>query len=446
MPSANNERILFYIANPYVFRSGAIGYLYEIAQVFPVVFLSEELDQETERVIKDKNLFPRLEEIVPIHQFTPFSGKRMNLFSKNFYLRDLAKEVLEQYKPAIVIVSSDTHSLFELYLMRFAKRKKILKIAVQMANVENSSTIVKRVDLTNAYLRFHIFLPVWLKLCLVKIRKYCGHFLYYYFLPVLVGEPPFFGKSSYILYKGASGMRDADYQTVFSRKDFEIYLKDGVPEKKLYIVSHPLKTKTKEFFRRAFWKSEMKKKDEKIVLLLLPEDKIGFRKKDSSLISEKEMKETRLEIARLVDRFLPDWQIILKPHPDIKDINLAVEGFKEISDNIKIADKNAPLDKYIEESSVIVELPLAAGTALFTAALQCKDKPILSLDFNKELLGDYYRNFEGIEYIDNKEKFTEILELIRDNKYRKSCEVKLEPEGFMSITNFLEFLIKEHGK
>jgi len=103
-----------------------------------------------------------------------------------------------------------------------------------------------------------------------------------------------------------------------------------------------------------------------------------------------------------------------------------------------------PADKYIEMARVIVGLPLSASTTLFTASLQCPQKPILSLDFEKELLGDYYKNFEGIEYIDNEKDFLRILELIRDNKYyKKNYRTKLKADSFSNATELLEHLVQK---
>ena len=232
-------KVLFYAANPYVFRSTPIGYLYEIAQVYPVVLLSEKLDPETVKILKNKDLFPKLEGIIPVGQYTERRMSNKDLFK-------LAKDVIYRYKPDIVIADNDLCS-FEMYLMRFAKKINALKITIQPSNVAGSVIAEKWIDLINSYLRFPQFLPLWLRLFFVKCRKYLGHFRYYWFWPLMVGEKPFWGKSSYLLRRGNSGMRDSDHQIVFSKRDYNIYLKDGVPAEKLYILSHPLNRKTIPF-------------------------------------------------------------------------------------------------------------------------------------------------------------------------------------------------------
>ncbi len=432
------KKVLFYAPLPRTFRTTLIGYLCEVSQVYPVILLSEKLDSETEKVLKNRTLFPKLEKIIPVRQLT---GKKMNLFAKNIYLFKLAKNVLQQDKPDIIISSSDMHSLFELYLMRFAKRKNILKIAVQVANIGESVAEARRVDLINAHLRFPSFLPFWLRFFFVKCRKYFGHFLYYWLLPLIVGEKPFFGKSSHILRRGQSGMRDADYQTVFSKRDYDIFLRDGVPAKKLYILSHPL-ARNKEFFERIYLNKLKKyKENAKIVSLMLPIDtEIGFRKNDYSLIPTEEREKNWIATVKLISEMLSGWKIYIKPHPGTKDINKIKGSLETISKNIKVVNPQEPADKYIAIADVIIELPLSASTALFTASLQRPEKPILSLDFLHEFLGDYYKDFEGIEYVDTEEKFINILESIRDNKYQKKPKTKLESEGFSNIIELLKHL------
>lgn len=443
----HKKKVLFYIANYFVFRSGPIGYLYDVCQEFPTVFLSEKLDPETEKTLGDKNFFPKMEKIIPISQFT---GERMNLFQKNFYLYKTAKEILEKEKPDIVICSSDTHSLFEMYLMRLSKKKNVIRITVQTGNVGDNAVIERRVDLTNAYLRFPEFIPLFIRLQMVKLRKYIGHFIYYWILPVLNLEMPFFGRASYILYKGNSGMRDSSFQTVFSKKDYDIFLKDGVPIEKLYIVSHPFLGKSRKFFEAAFWK-KFKKEDEsrKAITVLLPEDKIGFKREANSLIPEKEVFNARRKILDLIINILDDWTIYLKPHPDIIDVQKFLSPFAGANKNIRIADKADPLDKYIEISDVILELPLAAGTALFSASLQCPEKPVISLDPHQEILGDYYKETSGIEYIDNLDKLAILLRQIKSSEYQKDIKNKIENETeniFSDIAEFLHFLLSEKAK
>jgi len=437
------KKVLFYTHSPRAFRTTLIGHLYEIAQIYPSILLSDKLDFETEEALFNKELFPKLEKIIPVQQIT---GNERNLLSKNRYLYQIAKKNIKQYRPDVVISASDTHSLLELYLFRFSKKINALRIAIQPTMALETKKAALWVDLTNAYLRFPSFLSLRFRLYLVKIRKHLDHFLYYWILPVTVGEKPFFGKSSHILRKGNSGMRDADYQIAFSKRDYDIFLKDGVPAKKLWILSHPLIRKTREFFEKVYFnRLKRHKKDAKIVSLML-ETSIGFKRKDYSLISREEREKIWIEIIKLTSQILPGWKIYIKPHPDTKNFDEIKESFESISNNIEVVNPQEPADKYIEIGDIIIGLPLSASTTLFTAFLQRPEKPIISLDFHQELLGDVYKDFNGVEYIDNKEKFIKILKLIQDNKYPKKYqenkERKIKGKEFSNTVELLEYLYK----
>lgn len=434
------KRILFYTHSPRAFRTTLIGYLYEICQVYPTILLSEKLDFETEKALSNKKLFPKLERIVPINQF---SEEKKGLFNKNKYLFKIAKKAIEEFKPAIVIAGSDMHSMFEMYLMRFSKRRKALNIAIQPSNIINNETVKEWVDLINSHLRFPSFLPFWLKHFFTKCRKYLGHLVYYYVMPLSVGEKPFFGKSSYILRKGNSGMRDADYQIIFSKRDYNMYIKDGVSPQKLFILSHPLK-RNKFFLNEIFFKEIIKSKNnKKTIILMLPTDvEFGFRRNNNSLICKEEREKDWIDAVKLIVKIFPDWKIYIKPHPDSKDIDKIREKLGSISENIEFISPKEPVDKYVEMADVIIELPLSVSTVLFTASLQCPEKPIISLDFFKELLGDYYKNFEGIEYVDNREQFVESLELIKNDKYKKNSKIELKEGSFQNLPDLLEYLFK----
>lgn len=440
------EKILIYSGKSYVFRSTIIGYLHEISQNYPVVLVSEELDRETKEIINDKKLFPKLEKIIPLSQF----DQTMGLFLKNRYLFERAERIIKQIKPAAVVVPTDFYP-FELYLLRISRKLKILNISVQPSNAANGNDVRKWVDLINLHVRFPFFFPKRLKIIILSLRKTFGHFLYYWIFPISVGTKPFTGKSSYILRRGNSGMRDSDFQTVFSKRDRDIYFSDGVPEEKLYILKHPLKRRMKSIFRKVYLHLK-KDRNFKIITLMLPDDTtLGFDKDNYSLIAGKrERQEDYIKIIKTISKVLSGWKIYVKIHPDHKSPEKIKKELEAISKNVVIIDKNEIADKIIEISDVIVGLPLSTSTVLFTASLQCPEKPILSLDFHRELLGDYYKNFEGIEYVDSRGDFIKILKLIKSKKYRKEVAEKNNdgPSGkeFSNSAQMICELLKQKTK
>ena len=440
-------KVLFTTGLPRTFRASNIAHLYEISQVYPVILLSEEFDPETEKILHNKKLFPKLKEIIPYRQFT---GQRVNLFSpfKNYYFYKLAKDVINRVKPDILIAGDDY--LFQLYLSRFAKKiKLVLHIAIQGGlRVKKKDTKLWS-ELTSAYLKAPSFLPFPVKILFIRVKNYLGHFFYYWILPLLVGELPFRGKSSFILREGDDAMRACDYSIVYSKRDYNLAIENGVPPEKLYVLTHPLARKeTKEFFERTLILKPKKKNqtEGKTVTLLLTDEPIGVKREDLSLISRKERKRIRLEIINSVFQILKDWKIFIKPHPDTRDITEIKKTFEAISDNIKVTDPSVPVDKYVKISNVIIEFPRSISTVLSDSSLLYPEKPIISLDLHHEFFGDVYKDFDGIEYIDDKEKFINLLREIRDNKFLKKKyepKTKLEQNEFSSTVEVLEHLINK---
>lgn len=434
------KKIVFYTGIPRNFRTTSIGHLYELSQVYPTVLLSEELDEELKKNIENKKLFPKLEKVITVNQYT---GPKRSIFQKNRHLYNVARETIYSHKPDVVIAPHDIYPL-EMYLMKFAKKIDAITLAVQEGNVEDSESRRKYVDLINAYLRFPRFLPLFIRSFLVQCRKYAGHILYYWILPISVGEKPFFGKSSYVLRKGISGMRDSDYRIVFSKRDYDIHLKAGVLPEKLYILSHPLERNTRNFFEGVLFNKNNYEIIDKIATLLIPAAEIGFKRKGHSFISEKERMKTNKETIRLIAKALKDWKIYIKPHPLVKNFNEMRKEFESISDSVKVIDPPEPIDKYLKIGKAIIELPISMSTALFSASLLFPEKAILSLDLNKELSGDFYKDFKGIEYVDSEKKLIKILESIKNDKFKKEITPEKEDfpkEKFSNLADLLIFLV-----
>jgi len=437
-----NHKIVFYTGILRAFRATSIANLYEICQVFPVVLLSEKLDKETEEILKNKTLFPKLEEIVPVNLFK----MKKNLFFKNIHVYKLAKDIIKKHRPVMVIMPSDV-CLFDFYLMRFAKKIKAINIVLNSdLRLSIAREMSLRTDLTHTYFGLPLFLPFRLRFLLIQIRKYLGYLLHNWLLPLSVGQVPFFGKSSRILYS-MSGSR-ADYRIVCSKQDYNLSLKEGIPERKLALLEHPLKREnTKRFFDEAYLLN-LENKDRsktKNLILLYPEEPYGFRRGDLALISEEEIQKSRIKIVNLIVDTLKDWRIFIKPHPATPKADELKKIFEAISPFITFINPTDPVDKYIEMSDIITGLP-PASSALFTATLQCSHKPILSLDLDQEIFGDCYKDFDGIEYIDNEKRLIHILRLIRDGKYTKERKTEPKLQGFGDTVQVLDFLLSAKNK
>ena len=442
--SKDKPLVLFYSSTPRAFRTTLIGHLYEIAQTYPVVLLSEELDSNTLEIINDKSYLPNLEKIIRVYQYT---GPPRNLLSKNRHLCRLARKVIWDYKPDIVIASSDWHSIFEMYLMRFAKEKGALRITFQDTVTTEIEKAGVWIDLLNIYCKTPAYLPFWFRSSLIKLRKYFNHILFYWILPLLNFEPPFYGKQSYILNKGHSGSRDSNYHVVLSARDYEMYKKSGVPPNRLYIHPHPLTRQARKIFAKviSLENKEIREKGCKIAVVMLPAEEIGFNRMDYSLIRKEERIKVQTEIFEILVEILKGWKIIVKPHPVTKNYLDKKQQIESISTRIEVVNPGEPADKYIELGDIIIELPRAVSTTLFSASLQCPEKPILALDLHHEFLGDCYKSFNGVEYIDNLEDLVSTLWKIRDGEYsKKACNVEdSDKNSFPDTIDILEYFIEK---
>lgn len=184
----------------------------------------------------------------------------------------------------------------------------------------------------------------------------------------------------------------------------------------------------------------------KIITLMYPAEEVGIKRDGDKIIPRKEMINSRKGVIKIIAETLKDWDIFIKFHPSIKNFKELSKIFKLVSNKIKMVEPSEPADKYIEISNIIVGIPVA-GMVLYTALLQCPEKPIIVADLNKELLGDAYKNIEGIDYVDDKDKFVKLLEQIRDNKYYKkhnkekeNKNPELKTKTFSNAAELISFL------
>ena len=437
-------RVLFYTSIPRSFQTTLIGNLYELCQLYPVVLIAEELNDATKELLGNKALFPKLEKVIFVEQYT---GEKRNLLSKYYYLFKTAKKIVKEYKPDIVITVNDVYP-FEMYLMRFAKKTHAVNVCFQAAlQMKDRKGEVAWWVLQNAHLRYPRFLPLPVRLLLAKLKKLLAYGLYYWILPVCVGQKPFLGKSSFLDWHAALTPQVCDFQVVFSERDYAIYKAHGFPTERLLILPHPLKRKTREIFE-SLQSSALRvnpQKRENTITVMWPDETISFRRRDYSIIPKEELQQKRIEIITRISQILGDWKIFIKPHPAVKDDTNKFQEIKNslepISSNIQITNPEEMAETYIQISNVVVGFP-PASTAIFVASLWYPEKPILSLDFQHELLGNFYEDVEGVEFIDSEEKFIEVLQLIRAHQYQKELKTQKRTiqKEFLSTTGLLKSL------
>ncbi len=151
-------KVLFYPGMTRDFRNTLRGHLYEIAKKYPVILLVENdfySDQElVDNVRPRSEAFPKLEKIVAVNGEP---GKRYSFFREFGRYRRLSKlsrSLIKEYKPEIVIVSSDIHSIFDRFLCRHARKSGAMVVVFQGTNIADSKTVSKWVDMIHAYEMF----------------------------------------------------------------------------------------------------------------------------------------------------------------------------------------------------------------------------------------------------------------------------------------------------
>jgi len=433
-------KVLFQSVAPQLFRASSIGSLYEIAQQHQVMLITRKLDARTEEILHDKNLFPGLENVIYFEW--PFHGGIGDIFHKNYRACKIVKNAIEEYAPDIVIAQTDIWPP-DLYLLRAARKKGIVTAVIQSGfKIAEQKKLYHWSCLMNAHLNMPHALPFFVRLFLVIVKKYIGHFFYYWILPLGAGEMPFWGKASFIFWYESAGLRDADYTAVFSKRDYDICINDGVKPEKLLVIGHPLEhASTRGFFQKAYFSQHRERIDPKTLVIMWPDEAVGFQNRGYALIPGESIRESRVKIVNLISKKLDDWKIVVKPHPAIKEASIVKAYLGEISNNVFIANPLEPADTYIEMSRVIVGMP-HPSTTLFTASKQNPEKIVVFLHLNNEFLGDSYKDFPGIEYIETEERFKQVLDGLRKGTYEKQ-QHSAEPFDFENASDLVDGIIQK---
>lgn len=442
--------VLFYTFRPRSFRTTLIWYLSELSRhdVSIVVLAHEEIDRATLELIGDKTLFPRVERTVLLADAVNGAQSVLQRFRRLFRA---AAQVVRQYRPEVTISSSDWHSLMEMQLLRCSKRSGALNVTLQDTVQTESSDERRWTDLVNVHLRTSTLLPWWLRRCIVTVRKYLGHIFYYWFVPICCGTRPFWGWSSFVLSRGASGSRDSDCHIVFSERARQHYLRAGTPAAKLRMLQHPLvRGVDARLYDRLVRGGVAAMGKRKIALILVSGESIGLRRGDYALIDQDERVRGHISAVELLLETLSDWQLLFKPHPDAVSLQHIAALAAEHPERVRVTDPQDAVDRYVEIADALIVLPLALSTVMFTASAQRPDLPIISVDLHDEYRADYYRNGElGVEFVDGYERLRIVLEQLRAGTYRKASSAKeatSNADSAEDLPEILERLLNERRR
>ena len=408
----HQEKVLIYSSVPRLFRTSYIGHLFDISQKYPTILLTEKLDTDSEKAIRNKHLFPRLEEIIPVDQYT---GKKRSLFKSHLHFSKLMKSIINQYKPSIIIADSMINPL-EKYLFRYGKESGAINVAFQagfqMLSKEDESLWHHLQWRDSGSFHDNSFLNR-IRLTHIKLQQHFNEIIDYWLYPMLMGTPPFFQKSLLKLGVGP-GIYDVDYIVVYSPKEAELEKKIGRPKEAIKVLPHPLIRNTKRLFDTIYRSNT---KTSNIITIMMDVNTVSHRRSDLSIIPKEEYIKGRIAIVKLLLDLLPGWKIVIKPHPIFAHggIENLKKKFSHVSPKIKITDPNDPADKYINKSNIIIGFP-PPSTTLFTSMLL--NKLVIYVDLYREILGDAFTSYKGIKYAASLKDLRNIIIRYVDHKRR----------------------------
>lgn len=413
-------RILFHTHSRRAFTTTLIGNLFELTQHHTVVLVTEQLAESTLALLRDKDRFPGLAEVVvtPPLEFRPWALCRAN--------RSIARSVrqlFEVHRPDIVAGENDMMSLFDLYLFRIAKLNGLPTITFQ-------SMVEFREEDNRTYNRLmHLYrggrpasaVTRAVRLARYFARKELGHFLVHCALPVVAGLGILRGRSSYIKWTGASGMRDGDLNLVLSSATYAEYARRGVPEHKLGILRHPLERNLPRdlFLGPQVTTAAVAVADRPMLLVLLGFVTAGFNRNGLTPIPDSTRREANREILAVVREALPQWTVRLKPHPNWRTIAAVRDYLGALDPAIQVIDPESQVERELPGAAAILDLPPAGSTTLYITNLAYPDKPVIAADVLSEFYGDNYRDADGIEYCPTLSELRQLLQQIGEGKFRK---------------------------
>lgn len=412
-------RILFYPHSARALTSSLIGHLHEVSQQHPVVLFTEPLPEPYLAHLRNRDLFPGLERVEVVRSFG-FSVSE--LLSEHRRCLHLARGCIDEVSPSLVIGENDMSSMFDMHLMREAKRLGLPTLTIQSMGQLRDGPFRSIAELNAVYVggkeppRPLASARRWK----YRARKELGHFLVHYLLPWSAGQPALRGASSYVRRAGVPGMRDSDLHLVQSAPQLKVFTEAGVPTRKLGILRHPAARIASEvFFPPGALTQGMNPGARRRILVLLSPQALGIERGSLRVISGAVRRRLRLAILTAIQDTLPDWEIIVKAHPDFGSIRAVRAYLGTMPANVSVADPSNPVEPYLPICHAILDLPAPTTSALVTAVSTSPLMPVIAADLDRDVLGDQYSDWPEVDYVDSMEALTDLLESIRDGRYRR---------------------------
>jgi len=397
-----------------------IGYLHQVCLHWRVVLLTEELDEETERLLADPTLFPGIVGRIRINQY---DGAGEGLMARNRRMSRLAREIVDTWRPSVVFASGG--DLFEHYLRRYAKQ------ACGAINISCSGVSLMRhmrdsillYNLHSAETRFPAWLPRSVRRAFARAWRQIAQFVYYVVVPLTAGQRPFLGVNG-IYQIDETRFGNMDIAIVFTRDNQEMLMRDGAPTGRVLVVPYPIKPGAADPIWRALsiYPSTSRYWPKVLTSFFLIQRNFAFRRDNYTLIPDNPLYASRVSVIKALLAMLPGWEIRIKPHPMsaaspiYEDIRRTITA---LSNRIVWVPPDDPADRHIAASGAVVCFP-PASTTIFSAITQRPGIPALMVDINRELMGDGCLGLHGVVTIDSLRELNDRLATLAAGTWRGS--------------------------
>ena len=155
------------------------------------------------------------------------------------------------------------------------------------------------------------------------------------------------------------------------------------------------------------------------ILVLLSPQELGIERGSLGVIPGAVRRRLRLAILTAIQETLPGWEIVVKAHPDFGSIRAVRSYLGTMPANVSVADPSSPVEPYLPICHAILDLPAPTTSTLVTAVSTSPSVPVIAADLDRDVLGDQYSDWPEVDYVDSMEALTDLLESIRDRRYRR---------------------------
>ena len=404
-PDPVDPPVLFYTSIKRLFRSNFIGYLHQLCLHRRVVLLTEDLDEETNRLLADHALFPGLVRQIRIGQYDVTSE---GIFARHRRMSRRAREIVDELRPKVIF--SPGGDAFEHYLRRHARRKcgAINIFCPSILLVRRIREAVLLFELQGAETRFPGWLPRGVRRALARTRRNLAQFVYYYLAPLAVGEHPLHAVNGIYQIDDAR-LANMDISCVFTLDNKDLLVRAGAPADRVRVIPHPMKPGVADPLWRALGvlPQAVRERPQVVTCFLLIDRDLAFRRDDLSQISDTAVFASRTEVVKTLLTALPGWEIRIKSHPmsEASPIYASVRvRLTKLSERVVWVPPDDPADPHLMASGAVVVFP-PTSAVVFSAIIQCPGVPTLIVDVLGELRGDPCVGMAGVATI------TSLLEL-----------------------------------